>query len=77
MFWTHKFAVGLIDMGNSESRTHKPKIVNESLMYCMSIGDELLGAGNLFEDTPAVPDVSMPAPPDLPQAKSLGNISIL
>ena len=26
---THKFAVGLIDMGNSES--HKPKIVNESL----------------------------------------------
>ena len=46
-------------------------------MYCMFIGDELLGAGNLFEDTPAVPDVSMPAPPDLPQAKSLGNISIL
>lgn len=34
-------------------------------------GDELLGAGNLFEDTPAVPDVSMPAPPDVAQAKSL------
>lgn len=33
-------------------------------------GDELLGAGNLFEDTPAVPDVSMPAPPDTAQAKT-------
>ena len=28
VFWTHTFAVGLIDMGNS---AHKPKIVNESL----------------------------------------------
>ena len=28
VFWTHKFAVGPIDMGN---RTYKPKIVNESL----------------------------------------------
>ena len=31
VFETHKFAVGLIDIGNSESRTHKPKIVNDSL----------------------------------------------
>ena len=40
----------------------------------MGTGDELLGAGNLFEDTPAVPDVSMPAPTEIAQAKSLGNI---
>lgn len=35
-------------------------------------GDELLGAGNLFEDTPAVPEVSMPAPTvSTDQAKSV------
>lgn len=34
-------------------------------------GDELLGAGNLFEDTPAVPDVSMPPPPDAEHPKTL------
>ena len=32
VFWTQKFAVGLIDTGNSESQDqYKPKIVNESL----------------------------------------------
>ena len=31
MFWTHKFAVGLIDMGNSKSQDSKPKIVNALL----------------------------------------------
>ena len=31
--WTHKFAVGLIDMGTVSPRTHKPKIVNESLGF--------------------------------------------
>ena len=37
------------------------------------VGDELLGAGNLFEDTPAVPDVSLPPPPpDAELPKSLG-----
>ena len=37
-------------------------------------GDELLGAGNLFEDTPAVPDVSMPPPPDAEHPKTLGTV---
>ena len=32
VFWTHKFAVGLIDIWETASpRNHKPKIVNESL----------------------------------------------
>ena len=31
VFWTHKFVVGLVDMGTVSPRTHKPKIVNESL----------------------------------------------
>ena len=32
----------------------------------------MLGAGNLFEDTPAVPDVSMPPPPDAEHPRQLG-----
>ena len=31
VFWTHKFAVRPIDMGNMSHRTHMPKIVNKSL----------------------------------------------
>ena len=32
VFWTHKFAVGLIDMENSDSQDpHNSNIVNESL----------------------------------------------
>ena len=31
IFWTYKFAVGIIDMGNSESQDQYAQIVNESL----------------------------------------------
>ena len=51
-FLTHKFAVGPIDMGSSESQNPlKPKIVNKSLGKHLSVGVTFMspeGSGNFF-----------------------------